>query len=73
MDQIRIALVFTALVLASAAADAQTPGRVRGTITAIDGDMLSVKSREGQNLKIGLAPNATFADMPIPKASSRIG
>jgi hypothetical protein len=61
MDQIRIALLFTALALASAAADAQTPGRVRGTITAIDGNVLSVKSREGQDLKIELAPNATFA------------
>lgn len=69
MDQIRIALLFTALALASAAADAQTPGRVRGTITAIDGNLLSVKSREGQDLKIELAPNATFAYMKALKVS----
>jgi hypothetical protein len=69
MDQIRIALLFTALALASAAADAQTPGRVRGTITAIDGNMLSVKSREGADLKIELAPKATFAYMKALKLS----
>src|SRR5260221_920206 len=69
MDTIRIALLFPALALASSAADAQTPGRVRGTITAIDGNMLSVKSREGQDLKIELAPNATFAYMKALKLS----
>jgi hypothetical protein len=68
MNPIRIALLFAALALASAA-DAQTPGRVRGTITAIDGNMLSVKSREGQDLKIELAPNATFAYMKALKLS----
>src|SRR5258706_5053334 len=69
MDQIRIALVFTALALASTTADAQTPGRVRGTITVIDGNMLSVKSREGQDLRIELAPNTTFAYMKALKLS----
>ena len=63
MSSFRIAMLFGALAIASVAADAQTPGRVRGTITAIDGNTLSVKSREGQDLKIELAPNATFAYM----------
>jgi hypothetical protein len=67
MSSFRIAVVFGALALVSAAAFAQTPGRVRGTITAIDGNMLSVKSREGQDLKIELAPNATFAYMKALK------
>src|SRR5712691_10832934 len=67
MNQLRIALLFTALFLASSAADAQTPGRVRGTITAVDGNMLSVKSRDGKDLKIELAPNATFAYMKALK------
>jgi len=69
MSSFRIAVVFGALAIASVAADAQTPGRVRGTITAIDGNTLSVKSREGQDLKIELAPNATFAYMKALKLS----
>ncbi len=63
MNSFRIALLFGVFALASAAADAQTPARVRGTITGVDGNMLSVKSREGQDLKLELAPNATFAYM----------
>ena len=69
MSSFRIAMLFGALAIASVAADAQTPGRVRGTITAIDGNTLSVKSREGQDLKIELAPNATFAYMRALKLS----
>ena len=51
------------MLAAASAASAQAPARVRGTITAIDGDLLSVKSREGQDLKIELAPNAVFSYM----------
>lgn len=46
-----------ALVLASSLAIAQAPTRVRGTITSLDGDVLSVKSREGKELKIHLTPD----------------
>jgi hypothetical protein len=45
------------LLLACTAAFAQAPNRVRGTITGLDGDVLSVKSREGKDLKIHLASN----------------
>jgi hypothetical protein len=45
------------LLLASAVATAQTPVRIRGTITSLDGDVLSVKTRQGQDVKIHLAPN----------------
>jgi hypothetical protein len=45
------------MVLAMTAAQAQTSVRVRGTITALDGNVLSVKSREGRDLKITLADN----------------
>src|SRR5438445_11316214 len=62
-------MLFGALAIVNAAADAHTPGRVRGTITAIDGNTLSVKSREGQDLKIERAPNATFAYMEALKLS----
>jgi uncharacterized protein DUF5666 len=46
------------LLLATTAAFAQAPQRVRGTITGLDGDVLSVKSRDGQDVKIQLAPDA---------------
>jgi hypothetical protein len=49
------------LVLAVTAAQAQTNVRVRGTIVGIDGKVLSVKSRDGKDLKIELADNLTVA------------
>ena len=49
------------LLLVTAAAFAQAPTRVRGTITSLEGDVLSVKSREGKELKIQLAPDAQVA------------
>ena len=62
MDGFRIAALIGALLLASAA-HSQSPSRVRGTITGVEGNVLSVKSREGADLKIEIAPNATFAYM----------
>jgi len=55
----RFALLF--LLLATTVAFAQAPTRVRGTITALEGDVLSVKSRDGKDLKIQLASNAQVA------------
>src|SRR6266850_5281703 len=63
MNTLRLAALFSALAVASAAAQTPGPTRVRGTITGVDGNTVSVKSREGQDLKIELAPNATFAYM----------
>jgi hypothetical protein len=60
MNSLRIALLCTALAVASAA-DAQTAARIRGTITAVDGNVLAVKSREGKDLQLQLADNATVA------------
>ena len=51
------------LALVTASAWAQTPARIRGTITAVDGNMLSVKSREGKDLSIGIEPDATYSYM----------
>jgi len=58
MKKSGILLFAVTLALVSAAATAQAPKRmwVRGTITGLDGDVLSVKSREGKDLKIKLAP-----------------
>jgi hypothetical protein len=54
-------LLFLALALSSAAVLAQSNMRVRGTIASLDGDVLSVKSREGKELKIRLTPDAQVA------------
>jgi len=59
-----------ALAVASASAQ-QKPVRVRGTIEQIDGSVLSIKSREGDTVKVKLADDAkivamvpaTFADI----------
>jgi hypothetical protein len=52
------AVLLGLLGLVSAAAHAQTPQRVRGTITALDGDVLSVKTRDGKDLKLKLGEKA---------------
>jgi hypothetical protein len=57
MKQSGLLLVAAVLALSSALASAQTPMRIRGTITGLDGDVLSVKARDGKDLKINLAPN----------------
>ena len=46
-------------LLVAGTADAQTTTRLRGTITAIDGNAMSVKSREGQEIKVRL-PDDVF-------------
>ena len=49
------ALIAVAMVVASsvyAIAQQTSPSRVRGTIEAVDGDLLSVKSRSGEDFKL---------------------
>lgn len=53
------ALVACALV--AAVAQAQSPVRVRGTIVAIDGKTMTVKSRDGRDLKLELSDTLTVA------------
>ena len=50
-------LVLFGLLCTLPEARAATPMRVRGTITALEGAVLSVKSRDGKDLKITLADN----------------
>jgi len=45
------------LALATATVYAQTNVRVRGTITALNGDVLSVKSRDGRDIQLHLLPD----------------
>jgi hypothetical protein len=51
-------LVLIALALVATAAFAQAPTRVRGTISAVDGDVISVKSRDGRDIQLNLARDA---------------
>jgi len=46
------------LALVTAAAFAQAPTRVRGTITSLNGDVLSVKTKEGREVQLHLTPDA---------------
>ena len=60
MKLIHTALLVTTLTF-TAAISAQTTERIRGTITALDGNTLSVKSRDGKDLKIELTEKASVA------------
>ena len=46
------------LAFAACTAFAQTNVRVRGTITALNGDVLTVKSRDGRDIQLHLTPDA---------------
>ena len=64
-------LFVLALILASSAAFAQSPVRIRGTITALNGDVLSVKDRGGKAVEIHLAlgfNNLLFDHPRLPQA-----
>jgi len=60
MNKIKLGIV-VALSLAAVVSHAQTSVRVRGTITAVDATTLSIKARDGRDLKIMLPDNATVA------------
>jgi len=53
--------VFAVFALAATTAQAQTNVRVRGTITAINGNVMSVKSRDGKDLQLALPDGVTVA------------
>jgi hypothetical protein len=56
------ALLAGAVALFSTVADAQQkPMRIRGTIAALDGNVLSVKTREGKDLRVELTEKASVA------------
>ena len=60
MNRFGAILLLATFALVSAA-HAQTNVRVRGTITAMDGDVLSVKSRDGKDLKLHMTDKTTVA------------
>ncbi|HEY7744255.1 MAG TPA: hypothetical protein VIA19_14525 [Burkholderiales bacterium] len=62
MKHYLVALLAGAFALSAGLADAQQKTqRIRGTITAFDGTMLSVKSRDGKALSIELLEKASVA------------
>lgn len=62
MKQLVVSLVAGVFVLAAGVVEAQQKTqRIRGTITAFDGKMLSVKSREGKDLAVELTEKASVA------------
>lgn len=74
MNKLAIPLLIGALALASAAADAQAPVRVRGTVAALDGNVLSVKSHDGKNVPVQVAENTVIVfTQPIALADIRPG
>jgi hypothetical protein len=54
-----LAVLLLGATQAWAQAPAGAPLRVRGTVESLNGNTLAVKSRDGQDLKITLAPNYT--------------
>jgi hypothetical protein len=53
--------LLAAALLAAGIAHAQTNVRIRGTITAVDGSMLAVKTRDGRDVKLVLPESAAVA------------
>lgn len=69
MTRFAIAILAGMLGLASVTAQAQTPLRIRGTITGLEGNVLSVKARDGKELKISLPDNLTVVAAKALKLS----
>jgi len=74
MSMIRILAAGAFLVAGASTAWAQTPVRVRGAVETLDGNTLTVKSRDGGDVKIKLADNyAVAAVVPTDLASIKPG
>lgn len=61
MRKLAIVLLLGSVALTSTVSDAQTSVRVRGTITAVEGDVLKVKSRDGKDLMLHMTEKTTVA------------
>ena len=64
----RIALAATLIALIVAPALAQTPPapppvRIRGTVTTLDGDNLTIKARDGMDIKVALTPTTRIQSL----------
>lgn len=61
MKQIGFGVVLALGILVSAGADAQSSVRLRGIITSSEGSTLTVRSREGESLRLHLPDNVAVA------------
>lgn len=61
MKPIVVTMLAGVFALAATDADAQKPMRVRGTITAVEGDVLSLKSRDGKDLQLQMTGKTAVA------------
>jgi hypothetical protein len=55
VGSVQFAAVFVLLAFVSAVAHAQVSMRIRGTITGVQGDVLSVKTREGKDVQLRMS------------------
>ena len=60
MKNLPFVLLVAGLLIVNAA-DAQTTTRLRGTITEIEGNVMSVKSRDGKDVKVQVPDNVSVA------------
>src|SRR5260370_38506735 len=76
-SMIRLAVSsLTAVTLFASVASAQQPQtvRIRGTIEAVDGSMLTIKSREGTDVKVRLTDNVNVTGVAkIAKSDIKTG
>lgn len=61
MQAFRLPICLIIGCLVTTLADAQTSARLRGTITAVDGNNLQVRSREGESFKLQLSASLVVA------------
>jgi hypothetical protein len=74
MKPFRSLVSFSALLALVGTASAQTDVRVRGTITASDGKMFSVKTADGKSVDIGLGEKSVIVFLkPITLADIKPG
>ena len=74
MNKVYLAVICSALALASVPAGAQTSQRVRGVISGLDGNVLSVKAVEGKNADIHLGEKTEIVfTQPIKLADIKPG
>jgi hypothetical protein len=71
-------LIALAMVAATSicalAQQSPTPSRVRGTIEAVDGDVISVKSRGGEDVKLHMTADMTVVGIvKIPLSDIKVG
>ena len=69
MKMTRLIAILGLVVVAQFALAQTTTQRIRGTVTALDGNVLSVKTREGQDIKINLPDNVAVAAAKAMKLS----